>query len=54
MSSPFLLVIKERMKRYAKRTIDTYCYWIKAYINFNKKNILANAMILRLKAFYLF
>ena len=39
MSSPFLLAIKEqmRMKRYAKRTIDTYCYWIKAYINFNKK-----------------
>lgn len=26
-----------RLKRYAKRTIETYLYWIKAYINFNGK-----------------
>ena len=37
MSSPFLDYITEKMrlKRYAKRTIQTYVYWIKAYINFN-------------------
>ncbi len=39
MNSPFLLAIAEqmRMKRYAKRTIETYIYWIKAFINFNSK-----------------
>jgi len=39
MSSEFLKYIKEQMrvKRYAKRTIESYLYWIKAYINFNKK-----------------
>jgi len=39
MSSVFLAYVTEKMrlKRYAKRTIDTYVYWIKAYINFNKK-----------------
>ena len=39
MSSPFLSYISEQMrvKRYAKRTIETYLYWIKAYINFNGK-----------------
>lgn len=26
-----------RLKRYAKRTIETYTYWIRAYINFNNK-----------------
>jgi integron integrase len=37
MSSPFLQHIVEqmRMKRYAKRTIESYVYWIKAFINFN-------------------
>lgn len=37
MSSPFLKHIGEKMrlKRYAKRTIETYLYWIKAFINFN-------------------
>jgi integron integrase len=37
MSSPFLQYITEqmRLKRYAKRTIQSYVYWIKAYINFN-------------------
>jgi integron integrase len=37
MSSLFLKYIVEEMqlKRYAKRTIETYTYWIKAYINFN-------------------
>jgi integron integrase len=39
MSSLFLKYIAEEMqfKRYAKRTIETYTYWIKAYINFNGK-----------------
>ena len=37
MASPFLNYISEKMrlKRYAKRTIQSYVYWIKAYINFN-------------------
>jgi integron integrase len=37
MSSPFLKNITEqmRLKRYAKRTIESYIYWIKAFINFN-------------------
>ena len=37
MSSPFLKHISEqmRLKRYAKRTIESYLYWIKAFINFN-------------------
>lgn len=40
MSSQFLSDIKSQMwtKRYAKRTIDTYLYWIKAFINFNNKS----------------
>jgi len=40
MGSPFLSAISEQMrvKRYAKRTIETYCYWIKAFINFVDKN----------------
>jgi len=35
----FDLYIQQRMqmKRYAKRTIDSYIYWIKAFIIFNKK-----------------
>jgi integron integrase len=39
MSSPFLQMIKEKMrvKRYAKRTIETYVYWIKGYILFINK-----------------
>lgn len=39
MSSPYLLFIQEqmRLKRYAKRTIESYIYWIKGYINFNNK-----------------
>ena len=37
MSSPFLQLVAERMrlKRYAKRTIESYLYWIKAFINFS-------------------
>lgn len=37
MSSPFLQLVTEqmRLKRYAKRTIESYLYWIKAFINFN-------------------
>ena len=39
MNSPFLSVISEQMRvrRYAKRTIETYCYWVKAFINFTDK-----------------
>jgi integron integrase len=39
MKSEFLTHIYERMqmKRYAKRTSESYIYWIKAYIVFNKK-----------------
>jgi len=39
MSSVFLTFIGEQMltKRYAKRTIETYLYWVKAFINFNGK-----------------
>jgi len=39
MNSPFLLSIVEqmRMQRYAKRTIESYVYWIKAFIFFNDK-----------------
>ncbi len=39
MSSLFLTHIKEQMwtKRYAKRTIESYLYWIKAFIIFNNK-----------------
>lgn len=39
MASLFLAHVSEKMryKRYAKRTITTYVYWIKAYINFNNQ-----------------
>ncbi|MEW6991462.1 integron integrase [Colwelliaceae bacterium 6441] len=39
MSSVFLAYVtdKMRVKRYAKRTIESYIYWIKAFINFNNK-----------------
>ena len=39
MKSAFLNQIKNRMtlKRYAKRTIESYIYWIKAFIVFNNK-----------------
>ncbi|WP_372626987.1 integron integrase [Arsukibacterium sp.] len=38
-SSPFLQYVAEEMykRRYAKRTIETYLHWIKAYILFHKK-----------------
>ncbi|MFT6779914.1 MAG: site-specific recombinase XerD [Paraglaciecola sp.] len=37
--SPFLQNIIETMreKRYAKRTIKAYIYWVKLYINFHNK-----------------
>ncbi|MEO9507911.1 MAG: integron integrase, partial [Nonlabens ulvanivorans] len=40
MSSPYMNYIAEqmRLKRYAKRTIQSYTYWIKAFINFNNKS----------------
>jgi len=39
MASPFLAYITEqmRLRKYAKRTIESYLYWIKAFINFNEK-----------------
>lgn len=39
MGSVFLTYITEQMrtKRYAKRTIQSYVYWIKGFINFNNK-----------------
>jgi len=39
MKSEFLTSVYEQMqmKRYAKRTIESYLYWIKAYIIFNNK-----------------
>jgi len=39
MKSVFLTYVIEQMrtKRYAKRTIESYIYWIKAFINFNNK-----------------
>jgi integron integrase len=39
MKSEFLTHISEQMqmKRYANRTIESYLYWIKSYIIFNKK-----------------
>ena len=39
MASPFLQYIAEFMyaRRYAKRTVEAYVYWIKAYILFHKK-----------------
>jgi len=39
MPSPYLAYIAEqmRLRKYAKRTIESYLYWIKAFINFNKK-----------------
>ena len=38
-SSPFLNSIREFMmvRRYSRRTIDSYLYWIKYFIVFNKK-----------------
>lgn len=39
MTSDFLTEVAEFMwtRRYAKRTIKTYVYWVKAFINFNNK-----------------
>ena len=39
MNSPFLTLVQEKMwtKRYAKLTIESYIYWIKAYIIFTGK-----------------
>lgn len=39
MNSPFLKMIEEKMwlKRYAKKTIESYIYWIKGYILFINK-----------------
>ena len=39
MKSPFLNALSEnmRMRRYAKRTIESYLYWITCFINYNFK-----------------
>ena len=39
MKSEFLNYLSEQMliRRYAKRTIESYLYWIKAYINYSNK-----------------
>ncbi|WP_286267031.1 integron integrase [Thalassotalea atypica] len=39
MKSPYLRFVEEQMRarRYAKRTIEAYTYWIKGFINFNHK-----------------
>ena len=39
MNSPFLDYVEEqmRLKRYAHRTVQTYIYWIKGFINYNNK-----------------
>ena len=39
MNSPFLNSVAEKMrlKRYAKRTIETYLHWITAFIHFHHK-----------------
>ncbi len=39
MASPFLDYVREFMvsRRYAKRTVDTYVYWIRFYILFHHK-----------------
>ncbi|WNC68588.1 integron integrase [Thalassotalea nanhaiensis] len=39
MKSEFLLHVEQYMwtRRYAKRTIESYLYWIKAFINYNNK-----------------
>ncbi len=44
MKSIFLNYVSDQMftKRYAKRTVKTYLYWIKAFINFNGKAHPAN------------
>lgn len=39
MSSPFLRSVEEhmRVRRYSRRTVNAYLYWIKGYIIFNGK-----------------
>lgn len=39
MKSPFLTLIREHMltRHYAMKTVETYLYWIKFYINYNNK-----------------
>lgn len=39
MKSEFLIYVNEQMwiRHYAKRTIESYLYWIKAFINFSGK-----------------
>jgi len=53
MSSPFLQCIREQMrvKRYAKRTIESYIYWIKAFINFNGQRHPVNCHDLEVERF---
>lgn len=55
MASVFLESIRDFMttRRYAKRTIDTYQYWIKFYILYILKNIQRNWQSRRLSNSYL-
>ena len=54
MQSPFLDSVTEmmRLKRYAKRTIETYIYWTKHSSISIISSIQLNAMIERLNNFY--
>lgn len=51
--SPFLSELKNFMhvRHYSKRTIHTYCYWIKAYINFNKQQHPKDMGVLEIERF---
>ncbi|MGJ8619503.1 MAG: integron integrase [Methylophilaceae bacterium] len=51
--SPFLQSIREYMmvRRYSKRTIDSYLVWIRAYINFHAKQHPENLTEIHVKAF---
>jgi len=52
-NSPFLKLIHDYMltRHYAKRTIETYLYWIYRYILFNKKEHPAQLNSLHLETF---
>jgi len=56
MKSPFLTLIREHMltRHYAIRTVDTYLYWIKYYINYNHKTHPAMLGATQVEAFLTF
>ena len=53
MSSLFLTLVAEqmRMQRYAKRTIESYIYWIKAYVKRRRADFCKEKALFRLLAF---